>query len=55
MTVIPWTIDDPATINKLIDDGVDGLITDYPDRLRDILAARGFALPKQYHLHPGGD
>ncbi len=40
MKVIPWTIDDPATSNKLIDDGVDGLITDYPDRLREVLAAR---------------
>jgi glycerophosphoryl diester phosphodiesterase len=46
--VIPWTINDPATMNKLIDDGVDGIITDYPDRLRDIAAARGFRLPKQY-------
>lgn len=51
MKVIPWTIDDPDTINKLIDDGVDGIITDYPDRLRAIMAARGFALPKRYHLH----
>jgi hypothetical protein len=29
-------------------DGVDGLITDYPDRLRNVLAARGFKLPKKY-------
>lgn len=46
--VVPWTIDDPATMNKLIDDGVDGLITDYPGRLRDVLAERGIALPRQY-------
>jgi glycerophosphoryl diester phosphodiesterase len=45
MKVIPWTIDDPATMNKLIDDGVDGIITDYPSRLRDVAAARGFKLP----------
>lgn len=43
--VIPWTVDDPATMNKLIDDGVDGLITDYPDRLRDVLASRDLAVP----------
>ena len=48
MKVIPWTIDDPATINKLIDDGVDGLITDYPDRLREVLAARGLPLPTSF-------
>lgn len=44
--VVPWTINDPATMEKLIDDGVDGIITDYPDRLRDVLAGRGFALPE---------
>ncbi|MET7418915.1 glycerophosphodiester phosphodiesterase family protein [Dactylosporangium sp. NPDC005555] len=44
--VVPWTIDDPATMNKLIDDGVDGIITDYPDRLRTVAAKRGFALPR---------
>jgi glycerophosphoryl diester phosphodiesterase len=46
--VIPWTIDDQATQNKLIDDGVDGIITDYPDRLRQVAAARGFTLPRGY-------
>jgi glycerophosphoryl diester phosphodiesterase len=49
--VIPWTIDDAPTMNKLIDDGVDGMITDYPDRLRTVLADRGFRLPRPYHLH----
>ncbi|MBB5789974.1 glycerophosphoryl diester phosphodiesterase [Jiangella mangrovi] len=44
--VVPWTIDDPATMNKLIDDGVDGIITDYPDRLRTVLAERGLRLPE---------
>lgn len=46
--VIPWTVDDKPTMNKLIDDGVDGLITDYPDRLREVLASRGYALPRPY-------
>lgn len=46
--VIPWTIDDTATMNKLIDDGVDGIITDYPDRLRQVMAERGLRLPKAY-------
>ncbi|MFI7274555.1 glycerophosphodiester phosphodiesterase [Streptomyces sp. NPDC049879] len=48
MLVIPWTVDDPATMEKLIDDGVDGIITDYPDRLREVLADRGFRLPRAY-------
>jgi glycerophosphoryl diester phosphodiesterase len=48
IAVVPWTVDDPATIESLIDAGVDGLITDYPDRLRAILADRGFKLPRSY-------
>ncbi len=48
LKVIPWTVDDEPTLNKLIDDGVDGIITDYPDRLRAVMAARGLRLPKQY-------
>jgi glycerophosphoryl diester phosphodiesterase len=46
MQVIPWTVDDPATMHSLIDAGVDGIITDYPDRLRAVMAERGFKLPR---------
>lgn len=31
MKVIPWTVDDKATIDKLKQMGVDGIITDYPN------------------------
>ncbi|MBK1784671.1 glycerophosphodiester phosphodiesterase family protein [Prauserella cavernicola] len=48
LKVIPWTINDKATMHKLIDDGVDGIITDYPDRLREVAADRGFRLPRSY-------
>jgi glycerophosphoryl diester phosphodiesterase len=49
MKVIPWTVDDVATMEKLIADGVDGFITDYPDRARTVLAEHGFRLPRAYH------
>ncbi|NUU22335.1 MAG: glycerophosphodiester phosphodiesterase [Streptomycetaceae bacterium] len=51
LAVVPWTVDDLPTMEKLIDDGVDGLITDYPDRLRTLLAERGYKLPKAYPDH----
>ncbi|MGA4507477.1 glycerophosphodiester phosphodiesterase [Propionibacteriaceae bacterium G1746] len=36
-----WTIDDPDTMNELIDMGVDGLISDRIDVLKQVLVARG--------------
>ncbi len=45
LKVIPWTINDPAAMDRLIGWGVDGIITDYPDRLRTVMQARGMALP----------
>ncbi|WP_405067745.1 glycerophosphodiester phosphodiesterase family protein [Kribbella sp. NBC_01510] len=48
LKVIPWTVDDPATIQWFIDQGVDGIISDYPDRVRDVVRANGFRLPRAY-------
>ncbi|MVA75106.1 glycerophosphodiester phosphodiesterase [Auraticoccus sp. F435] len=48
LDVIPWTVDDPETMAWLIDLGVDGIITDYPDRLRQVMADKGLPLPKPY-------
>jgi glycerophosphoryl diester phosphodiesterase len=45
LKVIPWTINNPADMERLIGWGVDGIITDYPDRLRTVMQARGMALP----------
>lgn len=48
LKVIPWTVNDAATIAAQIDTGVDGVITDYPDRMRQVMADKGLPLPKQY-------
>jgi Glycerophosphoryl diester phosphodiesterase family len=46
LKVIPWTCDDAATVEALMDLGVDGIITNYPNLVRQIMADRGMRLPK---------
>ena len=45
LKVLPWTVNDPHDMARLIDMNVDGLITDYPDRGRRVLAEKGIPLP----------
>lgn len=47
-----WTIDDPATMHALIDRGVDGVMTDRPTVLRDVLRSRGL-WPGEEAASPG--
>ena len=44
LKVIPWTINSVDDMARAIDMKVDGLITDYPDRARAVMAAKGVAL-----------
>ncbi|MEU4174077.1 glycerophosphodiester phosphodiesterase family protein [Streptomyces sp. NPDC026589] len=48
LKVVPWTCNDPDTIAALMDMGVDGIISDYPNRVRRIMTDRGMHLPKAY-------
>jgi glycerophosphoryl diester phosphodiesterase len=45
LKVLPWTVNDPSDMARLIDWKVDGIITDYPDRLRRVMADKGMPLP----------
>lgn len=48
LTVKPWTVNNRADMERLIDWGVDGIITDHPSTLRDVMADRGWPLPQAY-------
>lgn len=45
LTVLAWTVNDKSDMAKLIDMGVDGIVTDRPDRLREVLSQQGKTLP----------
>jgi glycerophosphoryl diester phosphodiesterase len=48
LKVIPWTVNDVDAMREQIAAGVDGLITDYPARAREVLAELGMPLPPAY-------
>jgi len=52
LLVVPWTVNDEPTMRRLIEMGVDGLISDYPDRLRKVLAELGIAVPPATPVEP---
>ncbi len=45
LRVVVWTVNDSDDMRALLQRGVDGIITDYPDRLRTVMAERGLPLP----------
>lgn len=49
LKVLPWTVDDQDAMTAQIDAGADGIITDFPTKLRTVLKARGMPLPTPYH------
>jgi glycerophosphoryl diester phosphodiesterase len=45
LKVIPWTVNERADMERLIQMGVAGIITDYPDRLRAVMAEKEIPRP----------
>lgn len=52
LRVVPWTVNELQDMARLIDWGVDGIITDYPDRLRTVMERRGMVVPPRVALPP---
>ncbi len=49
LKIIPWTVNDADAMREQIGYGVDGIITDFPTRLRRVMAELGMPLPPAYH------
>ena len=45
LKVIPWTVNEEPSMQRYIEWGVDGIITDYPNRLREVMGQKGMPLP----------
>jgi len=45
LRVVPWTVNEPADMERLLALAVDGMTTDRPDVLRALLEDRGMAVP----------
>ena len=48
LTVIPYVVDDEATMRHFVRTGVDGLITNRPDLLREVLTGEGRGVPPAF-------
>ena len=54
LRVVPWTVNRPEAMRRLIRWGVDGLITDRPDLARAVLAEAGHLLPMSRRVEDVG-
>ncbi len=52
LQVLAWTVNETAQIDAVLDLGVDGIISDRPDRVRDAMQRRGLALPRATPVTP---
>jgi glycerophosphoryl diester phosphodiesterase len=52
LQVVVWTVNGLADIARMIDIGVDGIISDHPDMLRKVAGEKGVALPKGWPVTP---
>lgn len=53
LKVLPWTVNERADLDAVIALGVEGVITDHPERARAAMAAAGLALPPRRAVPAG--
>lgn len=54
LPVVVWTVNEPDEMARFIGYGVDAIVTDYPDRLRNVLKQHGLPLPRPLRTQPLG-
>ncbi|HYW55433.1 MAG TPA: glycerophosphodiester phosphodiesterase [Polaromonas sp.] len=52
LQVLAWTVNEPARMAAVLDMGVDGIVTDRPDLLREEMKRRGMPLPNSTTVSP---
>jgi glycerophosphoryl diester phosphodiesterase len=52
LKVVVWTVNEPADMRRMIEWGVDGIISDRPDLLRNIASEMGVPLPRPTPVAP---
>jgi len=52
LTIVVWTVNRPEDMVRLIDMGVDGIISDRPDVLRAVAGKKGIKLPRSSPVSP---
>jgi glycerophosphoryl diester phosphodiesterase len=52
LSVVVWTVNKPEDMVRMIDIGVDGIISDHPELLRKVAGEKGIALPKGSPVTP---
>ena len=48
LRVVPWTVNAPVDMERLLAFGIDGMTTDRPDVLRELLESRGLPVPPPF-------
>jgi glycerophosphoryl diester phosphodiesterase len=52
LQVLAWTVNEPRDIERMLALGVDGIVSDRPDRVRDALQRRALPLPRAVPVTP---